>query len=149
MKRAIFRMILGFGNLFVVHSQYILHVSNLTDIKYSIRFNKDEEAKYKELAKKLNRPLSIIIRDALDTICENPSLLNPTNPTLDIDILINALEISAKERKASNALIQKDTQEQFSRMDRKINYLLKKAKVSDKVLKKLDGEDTSGEKIFD
>ena len=118
-------------------------------IKYSIRFDKEEEAKYKELAKKLNRPLSIIIRDALDTICENPSILNQTTQNIDLDMIISALEISAKDRLRTNAKFNKEIQDKFRVLDQKINYLLKEAKIPKKTLKKLEGMDVSGEEIFD
>ena len=122
---------------------------NLTEIKYSIRFSEEEDRKYKKLASDLGRPLSIIIRDALDTISENPALLNPTNPKMELDVLINALERAAYDRQNSDMNFQESVYEQFSVINSKVNYLLKKAKVSKKIIKQLNGEDISGVEIFD
>ena len=122
---------------------------NLDDIKYSIRFTEEEREKYEELAKRLKRPLSLIIRDALDSVSENPSLLNPTTPTMDIDVILSMLEKSANERLDNDSKLRKDLYDQLARLNHKVNYLLKKANIPKKELKKFDGEDISGEAIFE
>ena len=122
---------------------------NLGDKKYSIRFTEEELQKYQSFANERNRTLATVIRDALDAVCENPALLKPSHPKTDLDTIINALEISARERLTNEKHFKDGIQDQVLRLDHKINYLLKTMKVSQKKINELNGKDVSGERIFD
>ena len=124
-------------------------MKNLGDKKYSIRFTDEELEKYSKFAEERRRPLATIIRDAMDTICDNPALLSPSTPKNAHDVIIGFMEMSAKERLDNDLHFRKDVYDNLARLHHKINFLLKKAKVPQKEIQKLNGEDISGEAIFD
>lgn len=122
---------------------------NLGDKKYSIRFTEEELQKYQSFANERNRTLATVIRDALDAVCENPALLKPSHPKTDLDTIINALEISARERLTNDMNFRQDVYDNLARVNHKINFLLESMKIPSKTIKRLDNQDISGEAIFD
>ena len=114
-----------------------------------MRLTEEERARYKDLEKRYGRPLSSIIREALDTIHTNPDLLNPTTSKTDFDILLQAYELTANERLDREEKSQNELLSEITKLNQKVNFLLKKARISKKEIQKIEGLDMSGESIFE
>jgi len=117
-------------------------------IQFPVYFTEEEHEDFKILAKKKRTTLNQLIRDALYSAKENPNFLNPTAPKPKLETLIQALEISAEERIKENERIITETTIHFSILEKKINLLMKQAKIPQKVIDKIEQKDKSGEEVF-
>lgn len=118
-------------------------------IQFPVYFTEEEHKDFMELAKEKRTPLVQLIRDLLYTYKANPAILGPTQPQTDIDVLLNALELSANERIQYNQKSERVIISSLNILDRKVNELMKKAKFSKKKIEELEGKDVSGEAIFE
>jgi len=117
--------------------------------KYSIRFTDEEDERYKDLMKRARSPtLANLIRSALDAACENPSILTPSRDKTDLDVLINALEISANERIKTNTEFQANVLERLYYLENSQELIMKKLKVPKKEQEKIKGETDFESVIF-
>ena len=110
----------------------------------------DEEInkKYTELVNKTHhKTMSALIRDALNAVSLNPSLLDSTRDT-NFEELIVELKDNYGDRNKEDQVFREETTQNIDRLQKKINLLLKKAKVDRTVIKAIDGEDITGEVIF-
>ena len=122
---------------------------SLKDSKYSVRFSAEEHQKFSDKAKEANRPLSTLIRELLESYCNDPSILNPTSPKTDTGVLVAALEDVMIETVNFEQKFHTDTKKEFVIIHAKLNFLLEKNKVSKTEIKKLNQIDVSGESIFE
>ena len=117
--------------------------------KYTILFTEEEHKKYTELVNKTHhKTMSALIRDALNAVSLNPSLLDSTRDT-NFEELIAELKDSYGDRNKEDQVFRDDTTRNIERLQKKINLLLKQANVDRTVIKAIDGEDITGEVIFD
>jgi len=118
-------------------------------IQFPVYFTEEEHEDFKDLARERRTPLVQLIRDLLYSYKANPAILNPIKDQTDIDVLLNALEISANERKQHNQKFESMIISSLNILDRKVNELMKKAKFPKKMIEELEGKDVSGERIFE
>lgn len=118
-------------------------------IQFPVYFTEEEHQDFMDLAKEKRTPLVQLIRDLLYAYKSNPTILNLPQSQTDIDVLLNALEISANERIQYNQKFERQIVSSLNILDRKVNELMKKAKFSKKKIEELEGKDISGEVIFE
>ena len=117
--------------------------------KYTILFTEEEHKKYTELVNKTHhKTMSALIRDALNAVSLNPSLLDSTRDT-NFEELIAELKDSYGDKNKEDQTFRTETTQNIDRLQKKINLLLRQAKVDKTVIKAIDGEDITGEVIFD
>lgn len=121
----------------------------MSKIQFPVYFTEEEHEEFKNLAKKKHTTLNQLIRDALYSAKDNPNFLNPTAPKPDLETLIQVLEISAEERIKENQKTTTETIIQFSILEKKIDLLMKKAKIPQSIIDKIEQKDRSGEEVFD
>ena len=114
-----------------------------------MRFGGEAHKKYINIAKKHNRPLSTLIRELLETFCNNPSILNPVTTKTDTETIVKILELMVNESAEKEGEANRNVLTKMTEMDSKIEYLLKKQNIPKKELEKLQGKDMSGGSIFE
>jgi hypothetical protein len=117
-------------------------------IQFPVYFTEKEHEEFKNLAEKKRTTLNQLIRDALYSAKENPNFLNPTAPKTDHETLVKYAEIIGEESIKEYQRFITETMIRFSILENKIDLLIKKAKIPQKVIDKIEQKDKSGEEVF-
>ncbi|MHA2289049.1 MAG: hypothetical protein ACXABG_09700 [Promethearchaeota archaeon] len=118
-------------------------------IKWTIWWTPEEHEKFTNVQKATGkRTLAALVRSLVDLADKNPDALEVTGDQ-DFNEIINELKEAYAESNEENKIYRKSVKENFTRLNRKINLLLEKQNVDKATIQALDGEDTTGEAVFE
>ncbi|MFX0016501.1 MAG: hypothetical protein ACFFB2_15875 [Promethearchaeota archaeon] len=118
-------------------------------IKWTIWWTPEEYKKFVNVQKATGkRTLAALVRNLVDLADKNPDALEITGDQ-DFNEIISELKESFIESNKERVNYRKSVEKNFIRLNRKINLLLEKQNIDKTTIQALDGEDTTGEAIFE
>lgn len=118
-------------------------------IKWTIWWTPEEYKKFVNAQKSTGkRTLAALVRSLVDLADKNPDALEITGDQ-DFNEIISELKESFIESNKERVNYRKSVEKNFTRLNRKINLLLEKQNIDKTTIQELDGEDTTGEAIFE
>lgn len=93
--------------------------------------------------------MSTLIRDLLETAHESPEIINPIKDKTNLDVLMNALEISGNERIEYNEKFRNHILSRLDNLEKGLDLIMEKMKIPKREREKVKGKSNFENIIFE